>query len=83
MGHRLLIGVPVTGIIVGAEGGEERYLDIGGTGLDPGVATCGATELLDVALDPALETEALHAEAAHGPVRLMRPGEERVVDRRW
>ena len=53
-----------------------------GLGLCPGVAARGAAELVDGALDAALQTEALHAEAAHGPVRLARPLEERVGDGR-
>jgi hypothetical protein len=41
-------------------------------------------ELIDGALDAALQAEVLHVEAAHGPVRLARPVEERVGDgRRW
>jgi len=54
----------------------------GGLGLGPGIAARGAAELVDGALDAALQAEALHAEAAHGPVRLARPLEERVGDGR-
>lgn len=35
-------------------------------------------ELSNTAFDPALESEALHAEPAHGPVRLIGPGHKRI-----
>lgn len=39
-----------------------------------------SSEALDVALDAALEAVALDAEAAHGPVGLARPRNERIRD---
>jgi len=53
-----------------------------GAGLGPGIEARGAAELVDGALDEALQAEALHTEADHGPVRLVRPLEERVGDGR-
>uniref|UniRef100_A0A804R415 Uncharacterized protein n=1 Tax=Zea mays TaxID=4577 RepID=A0A804R415_MAIZE len=71
-------------LVLGAERGQRggHVASRAGLGLGPGVAARAAAELVDGALDAALQAEALHAEAAHGPVRLARPVEERVGDGR-
>jgi hypothetical protein len=51
-------------------------------GLGPGIEARGAAELVDGALDAALQAEALHTEADHGPVRLVRPLEVSFVGHR-